>query len=427
MNILDSIEIHGLWASLNKPLKFSLDSNFNFLIGKNGSGKTTVINLLAAALEADFERLDKIEFTKIAIKLKSVESRTKPKIEIHKKQKPNLPYYDITYYFYESTTANPVKFDLDVLAEERAFRGLPPRVLREKFFKEKFLDIQRQLESVVRVCWLSVNRHSDDSDTPDRVSRSSVDRKLESLLFELGKYFTFLSSRFSGETREFQKQSLLSLLTPDEENVLKSFSENIDIEEEKRSLSKAFELLGMQPGEYERKINTHFSKFSNARKAFSQSNPFTVSQFSAIYNGWKSHGLVQLYNKLTKKKSEIFKPRQTFVEVVNKLFSGRKYVEISDRNELKIFAGDRDIPIYDLSSGEKQLLIILGEALLQREESTIYIADEPELSLHVSWQEQLTTAISVLNPNSQIIFATHSPDIISVHSERVINMEELVP
>lgn len=47
-----------------------------------------------------------------------------------------------------------------------------------------------------------------------------------------------------------------------------------------------------------------------------------------------------------------------------------------------------DVPISltALSSGEKQLFILLTEALLQRECNYLFIADEPELSLHVKWQ-----------------------------------------
>ncbi|MNQ81639.1 hypothetical protein D3C85_966700 [compost metagenome] len=80
----------------------------------------------------------------------------------------------------------------------------------------------------------------------------------------------------------------------------------------------------------------------------------------------------------------------------------------------------------ELSSGEKQLLIILGEALLQQSEACVYIADEPELSLHVYWQEELTKAISQLNRNAQIIFATHSPDIVGGHADKIIDMENLL-
>ena len=38
--------------------------------------------------------------------------------------------------------------------------------------------------------------------------------------------------------------------------------------------------------------------------------------------------------------------------------------------------------------------------------------DEPEVSLHVEWQEQLIDLILQLNPNVQIILTTHSPAVI---------------
>ncbi|MNJ81122.1 hypothetical protein D3C77_797770 [compost metagenome] len=68
----------------------------------------------------------------------------------------------------------------------------------------------------------------------------------------------------------------------------------------------------------------------------------------------------------------------------------------------------------------------MGEAVLQNSEPCIYIADEPELSLHILWQEQLTKAISDLNVNAQIIFATHSPDVVGTHGDKVIDMESVL-
>ena len=78
-------------------------------------------------------------------------------------------------------------------------------------------------------------------------------------------------------------------------------------------------------------------------------------------------------------------------------------------------------------SGEKQLLILLSETLLQRERPYIFIADEPELSLHVLWQEKLIASLRALNPAAQIIAATHSPDIVGALESQAIDMEELIP
>ncbi|MFM2545389.1 AAA family ATPase [Escherichia coli] len=80
----------------------------------------------------------------------------------------------------------------------------------------------------------------------------------------------------------------------------------------------------------------------------------------------------------------------------------------------------------NLSSGEKQLLILFIETLLQREQQYIFITDEPELSLHIQWQRNIIPAIKKLNPNAQIIAATHSPEVASKYRDSIFNMEKLV-
>jgi len=69
------------------------------------------------------------------------------------------------------------------------------------------------------------------------------------------------------------------------------------------------------------------------------------------------------------------------------------------------------ISINELSSGEKQLLIIIFTLFLQDEAPSILLLDEPEISLHVSWQHQLINTMRKLNPNCQLIISTHSPSI----------------
>ena len=84
-----------------------------------------------------------------------------------------------------------------------------------------------------------------------------------------------------------------------------------------------------------------------------------------------------------------------------------------------------NIPITSLSSGEKQLFILLSEALLQQASSHLFIADEPELSLHIEWQQMILQTLSELNPNAQIIVATHSPEIAGSFPSKVINMKNI--
>ena len=52
MNYIDRVKIDGFWGEKEVDIKFGHKENF--LIGVNGSGKTTIINLTAACIEADF-------------------------------------------------------------------------------------------------------------------------------------------------------------------------------------------------------------------------------------------------------------------------------------------------------------------------------------------------------------------------------------
>lgn len=70
--------------------------------------------------------------------------------------------------------------------------------------------------------------------------------------------------------------------------------------------------------------------------------------------------------------------------------------------------------IKNLSSGEQQLLILFSYLAFNSKDGRIFIIDEPELSLHVKWQEDFLDAIEKIMPqNTQIIMATHSPILVS--------------
>lgn len=73
--------------------------------------------------------------------------------------------------------------------------------------------------------------------------------------------------------------------------------------------------------------------------------------------------------------------------------------------------GDRLLP-YKLSSGEKQMLVILLTVLVRDGDHCVLFMDEPEASLHVEWQQKLIGMIRALNPNLQLILTTHSPAVI---------------
>lgn len=68
-----------------------------------------------------------------------------------------------------------------------------------------------------------------------------------------------------------------------------------------------------------------------------------------------------------------------------------------------------------MSSGEKQLIVMLAHLAFHKKNrrSPIFIIDEPELSLHISWQEIFVDALITASPDTQFIMATHAPAILA--------------
>ncbi len=116
-----------------------------------------------------------------------------------------------------------------------------------------------------------------------------------------------------------------------------------------------------------------------------------------------------------------------FKETINKLFEvTKKHINPND-NYISFIQNKNILKPFQLSSGEKQLLIILLTALVQDNKPFIVLMDEPEISLHTDWQEQLVESILKLNENAQIIIATHSPFVVSHRwTNKVFQIENLI-
>ena len=110
--------------------------------------------------------------------------------------------------------------------------------------------------------------------------------------------------------------------------------------------------------------------------------------------------------------TELTKPKKKFQDLVDELFAPTAKTIVRDCNEILFNQYGEQIQPYMLSSGEKQLLVIMLTALVQEGRHCVMLMDEPEISLHIEWQQRLITLIRTLNPNTQIILCTHSPAIV---------------
>lgn len=133
---------------------------------------------------------------------------------------------------------------------------------------------------------------------------------------------------------------------------------------------------------------------------------------------------------------DVKKKLSVFDELLKKveLFRGI----IKERFRYKTFSLDKDkgfvftapnggkVPLNALSSGEQHELVLAYTLLFKVREKSIILIDEPELSLHVSWQRKFLGDIKKISELADLDFivATHSPSIIHNHTDLMVELKE---
>ena len=116
-----------------------------------------------------------------------------------------------------------------------------------------------------------------------------------------------------------------------------------------------------------------------------------------------------------------------FLKIMNSFYK-RKRVEITVSKGIQVFdSNDELLEMELLSSGEKQLMLLLCNILCATTQPSIFIIDEPELSLNVKWQRELVDSLLDLCAGShvQFIMATHSIELLSQHRDAVLKLKDI--
>lgn len=425
MHHIRRIEVEGFWDT--HSLKLRVHPDVNFFIGPNGTGKTTLINLIAAALTIDLPTLLRIPFKKITIGLNSTKDAKSPSIIVTKIPASERSTSAIEWRIRKNEGGEEIRLvigdpDDVVLRGDRVVRRWTTEVHRRRSPA-----LGKLLSDLVHVQWLSVHRAiSDYSERDARAYESMVDRKLEALSNELVRYFATFSKQKDDKVREFQEYIFVSLLELPSVNQLFVRNQDDRSQEHEMTMAEIFKELHVQNAGIDKLIKSFFER-ANAAMNKASNQGLTAEDFALLVSLRKISEVTERWNKLQDQLKVIFAQRDQFITIVNDLLQ-RKRVEISDSNELVFISrSGKTLTAEMLSSGEKQLLILLSEVLLQRQRPSIFIADEPELSLHVTWQEKLVPSLRALNEHAQIIAATHSPDIVGSLAEKTFDMETIIP
>jgi predicted ATP-dependent endonuclease of OLD family len=451
------------------PLRLNFHSDLTFLTGLNGSGKTSALRLLMGLLTPQIEQLASIEFDSAAVDIidqdrtiKIAAARTAEGLALHIDTLSEPLKLTITDLQLLSTRRDQNDLRAPVLASAVThpvwqaisqvttpmFLGLDRRIEYVHTFADDLpaANEQRRRELLFRhreernaLASTTVSGLADiqillqDTFLSVRAAQDKLDQSLRSeMLLEALKYTPTDLSQFT----PFPDRNALAAFKTRKAGIEQAATRlALPIQEVQSALTSFFEKMDELVARLERSRATPVAK-KQRRKKLAQSQPTSESEADKRASlDWllnKSQfdrivGHLERLHSYWNKREELQTPIALFTKLVNEFLeqTGKK-IAIDDTGRLFVVIGtdEQRKPLTALSSGERQIVVMLAHLSLNRQLQTsgVFIVDEPELSLHVSWQERFVDAIQQANPQVQLIMATHSPAIILDRDDACVSL-----
>ena len=414
--VIKHVIVKKLWDY--KDIKCALFDDVNILIGSNGTSKTTFLTIVEALLNVELMSIEDVEFEEVIIEIES-------KGNNHTIEVKRLLVDSITPIFRYCIDKGEI---IEISMSD--FR-IPYSRMRMST-KSAYAYLKEKMHNLISISWLSITRSVENNER--RSDESDVDQKLRHLMRLVVSYKLQLETRVNDRAKRFNEDIVSLLLYNPEYDSLPNNDEikqlmNITDEELRTSLHQVFSFFG-DARSHSTDIEMHVESIQNLKSIFTSQKTLNASELLPLALLKRTFKMQSLTSEYQNDRAQINEPIRNYTEIVG-LFIKDKTIEFNEAGEPMIFLRKqgvkerRQLSLTSLSSGEKQLLILLTESLLQQKQPYVFIADEPELSLHIEWQRNLISSIRRLNPQAQIIFATHAPEIAGNYSNRLINMEKV--
>lgn len=413
---LESIEIIGLFNKQNFCLKFN--DPMKILISENGSGKTTILNIIVSFLKGDLLTLKKLPFSEIKIKLKNDKKE-------HFFRKSKL------FKSFNKVALKRLKRELDIMLRHE-FNSR--EIIEELFYKygEEFYFHLEQLKN--KIPYDSYRRIYDVAEyflhreefeiQEDKLYREFL-KKLNFNVEYLPTYRRIEKEYFKEVDNRIGNETEINFGMRDVEKIIKTLTQEITTETHRLFSEMNNEIL------YEllnnNKILTSQEKndlVSNPKIEIVLSriknlndNSNIIESLAEAINQKDAHGeflgyyllkILNIYEKQEEKEKRI----RCFIDICNSYLYNKKFIYLAEETKIKILDEDEnEILLSTLSSGEKQIISLFSKLYLENKENLMIIIDEPELSISMIWQKRILPDIMKSDKCNLLLTTTHSPFI----------------
>ncbi|MCY8010341.1 AAA family ATPase [Bacillus haynesii] len=422
-----------------KTYDIKFHEKLTILYGLNGSGKTSVLDIIFYILSGNIKRLLKYKFSLLDLEFEHNKKLTRLTIEdrgeyihgkiddfefeIFKEQQQQVRFSEEYKTYSNKTSINNFKEKI-VSLSETVYIPLNRRVR---------LNVPKHIVPVpisYRKRAINEYKNNDEIDSVYYAIPSENQKNIADSIMAANRHFDLHKQRIvRGENtintrlRNKMVENFSAPITTDLMN-----ADDYDFSNLQEKINEIFN--GKK--KFKTNINELLSQYNNSRNSYEKKennivikdDKLFIEHISAFVQLSKLNEIEVIASRQKNKIDTLKKNLEHVLYSINYFLKDTyKKIRFNEEENKLVFLNydnpNEELDLTLLSSGEKQIVIFFVFSLTSqfRTKDKVLLIDEPELSLHIEWQSKLLDLLMENNNSSQIIIATHSPDVIGEYNK----------
>jgi ABC-type transport system involved in cytochrome c biogenesis ATPase subunit len=441
---LEAVRVSGLFGRFTHELTFPPNERITIMIGPNGFGKTMILRILDALFNQPLRSLGRLPFAELAatfddhseVRVRRLVAATSPAVPTPPERRASVDvevsFRNASGHEYHFTPGPPlehreVSFPMGLIEEAiPLLERVAPRAWRHRQTGET-LELDEILE-----------RYEEDLPRPDRPAPAAAPDWLQTIRDAIPVRFIDTERLTHPPTHRNRSTRLHRFGPAAGGRTVRRFSEEL-AERVKRtlteygalaqSLDRTFpaRLVESPPGSdmTMAQLRAALTEVDAKRASLVEAGLLAPEQeewgvpVPALEKVDQSRlGVLAVYARDAKQKLSVFDDLYARISSLQRIANSRflhKQVVVSSEGLCVRTAEGSQLDLEMLSSGEQHELVLFYELLFRVRDNSLILIDEPELSLHVAWQEQFLSDLQGIAElgKFRVLMATHSPQIIA--------------
>jgi predicted ATP-binding protein involved in virulence len=416
---IKSIHIKGLFDTFDHFIPFNQEDRITIIHAPNGFGKTIILKMLYGLLKMDFSIFEKIPFDSFVVNLDD-----DSKIEICGRS--SYTFGSKKSYMYSISFTNKENKILDFYKKRTIEKN---KVTFKNEIDEKIIDESLKSANSVLISlnnsrlkklgleisnWYTEFRKNNNVHLIETQRLLVIDNEAITNSKNHSEKFEIMTSSVSNYAIDLKNkiEDTLNQYAATSQNLERTFPNRLINQQKQENITIEYIKNELNNLEERRKKLQEVGLWDNENL---QNMNFQIPQNTDS----SSLNVLNLYIQDAKEKLAVFdnleKKITLFKNIINSRFTFKRIVIDKKKGFLLLTHKNENLDSTNLSSGEQHQLVLLYEMLFKVKENDLVLIDEPEISLHIIWQEKLLSdlvKIIELNP-FDVLIATHAPEIIN--------------